>query len=85
MSSGLKHLKNVIGCLTNSELDLTCLEFGRVICNLRQRARYQLLTKNTFTFHFSILTLSNTFVSINDREMKSESGFSLAMQWLASL
>ena len=30
-------------------------------------------------FIVSILTLSNAFSSINNREMKSESGFSLAM------
>ena len=35
--------------------------------------------KTTFTFHFSILTLPNTFLSNNNREMKSESGFSFAM------
>ena len=29
-------------------------------------------------FHFSILTLSNAFLSIHDKEMKSESGFCLA-------
>ena len=32
-----------------------------------------------FTFHSSIFTLSNAFLSINKREMKSESDFSLAM------
>ena len=37
------------------------------------------LAETTFTFHFSILTLSNTFLSVNNKEMKSESGFSLAM------
>ena len=35
--------------------------------------------ETTFTFHSSILTLSAAFLSINNREMKSESGFSLAM------
>ena len=35
--------------------------------------------ETTFTFHFSILTLSSAFLSINNTEMKSESGFSLAM------
>ena len=35
--------------------------------------------KTTFTFHFSILALSNAFLSINNRKMKSESGFSFAM------
>ena len=35
--------------------------------------------ETTFTFHFSILTLSSAFLSINNREMKSGSGFSLAM------
>ena len=35
--------------------------------------------ETTFTFHFSFLTLSNAFLSINNREMKSESGFSFAM------
>ena len=35
--------------------------------------------KTTFTFHFSILTLSNAFLGIDNREMKNESGFSLAM------
>ena len=33
--------------------------------------------KTTFTIHFS--TLSNSFLNINNREMKSESGFSIAM------
>ena len=33
----------------------------------------------TFTFHSSILTLLNAFKSTNNREMKSESGFSFAM------
>ena len=35
--------------------------------------------ETTFTFHFFILTLSSAFLSINNREMKSESGFSFAM------
>ena len=35
--------------------------------------------ETTFTFHFPILTLSSAFLSINNREMKSESGFSFAM------
>ena len=35
--------------------------------------------ETTFTFHFSISTLSNAFLSINNREMKSKSGFSFAM------
>ena len=30
------------------------------------------------------LTLSNAFLSMNNREIKSGSGFSLAMQWVAS-
>ena len=33
----------------------------------------------TFTFHFPILTLSSAILSINNREIKSESGFSFAM------
>ena len=40
--------------------------------------------ETTFTFHFSILILSNAFFSIDSRGMKSESDFNLAMQWLAS-
>ena len=35
--------------------------------------------ETTFTFHFSILTLSNAFLGIDNREMKSESGFSFAI------
>ena len=35
--------------------------------------------ETTFTFYFSILTLSSAFLSINNIEMKSESGFSFAM------
>ena len=35
--------------------------------------------ETTFTFHFSILTLSNAFLGIHNREMKKENGFSLAM------
>ena len=34
---------------------------------------------NSQNTHFSILTLSNAFLSINNREMESESGFSFAM------
>ena len=40
--------------------------------------------ETTFTFHFSILTLPNAFLNIKNRDLKSESGFRLAMQWLAS-
>ena len=40
--------------------------------------------ETTFTFHFSILILSNAFFSIDNRGMKSKSDFNLAMQWLAS-
>ena len=32
-----------------------------------------------FTFHFIISTVSNAFLGINNRDMKKESGFSLAM------
>ena len=35
--------------------------------------------KTTFTFHSCLLTLSNALLSINNKEMKSESGFSLVM------
>ena len=49
------------------------------VWNLWQRAASYCLAKTTFTFQFSILTLSNAFLSINNREMKSESGFILAM------
>ena len=35
--------------------------------------------ETTFTFHFSILTLSNAFLGIDNREMKNESGFSFAI------
>ena len=35
--------------------------------------------KTTFTFYFSILTLSNAFLGIDNREMKSESGSSFAI------
>ena len=35
--------------------------------------------ETTFTFHFSILTLTNAFLGIDNREMKSESGFSFAI------
>ena len=35
--------------------------------------------ETTFTFHFSILTLSSDLLSINNREMKSEIGLSPAM------
>ena len=38
--------------------------------------------ETTFTFHFSILTLSNAFVSMNNKEMKVN--VVLAEQWLAS-
>ena len=35
--------------------------------------------ETTFTFHFSTLTLSNAFIGIDNREMKSEGGFSFAI------
>ena len=35
--------------------------------------------KSTFTFHFSTLELSNASLSLYKKEIKSESGFSLAM------
>ena len=35
--------------------------------------------ETTFTFYFPILTLSNAFLGIDNREMKSESGFSFAV------
>ena len=35
--------------------------------------------ETTFTFYFSILTLSNAFLGIDNREMKSESGFSFVI------
>ena len=35
--------------------------------------------ETTFTFYFSILTLSNAFLGIDNREMKSGSGFSFAI------
>ena len=35
--------------------------------------------ETTFTFHFSILTLSNASLCINNREIKSESGISFAI------
>ena len=35
--------------------------------------------ETTFTFHLSILTLTNAFLSIDNSKMKSESVFSLAM------
>ena len=35
--------------------------------------------ETTFPFHFSILILSNAFLSIDNKKMESESGFSLAI------
>ena len=35
--------------------------------------------ETTFTFYFTILTLSNAFLGIDNREMKSESGYSFAI------
>ena len=35
--------------------------------------------ETTFTFYFSILTLSNALLGINNREIKSESGISFAI------
>ena len=44
--------------------------------------------ETTFTFYFSILTMSNAFLGIDNREMKSESGFSFAITsqplWIAA-
>ena len=46
--------------------------------NLKGLASY-CKAETTFTFYFSILTLSNAFLGIDNREMKSESGFSFAL------
>ena len=35
--------------------------------------------ETTFNFNFSILIVSRAFLSVNNKEMKSESGFSIAM------
>ena len=55
-----------------------CRTFQILIGFLQGLASY-CKAETTFTFHFSILTLSSAFLSINNREMKSESGFSFAM------
>ena len=49
-----------------------------IVSNLKGLASY-CKAETTFTFHFSILTLSNAFLGIDNREMKSESGFSFAI------
>ena len=61
-----------------------CLLFAPCLCTLQFGIQFQGLAsyckaETTFTFHFSILTLSNAFLGIDNREMKSESGFSFAI------
>ena len=63
---GLQHLKSIT---ILAFLDSTNLQGLASYCK----------AETTFTFHFPILTLSSAFLSINNREMKSESGFSFAM------
>ena len=50
----------------------------RSVTDLQGLASY-CKAETTFTFYFSILTLSSAFLSIDNIEMKSESGFSFAM------
>ena len=54
--------------------------FGQMSKNyqLKRLASYY-KAETTFTFHFSILTLPNAFLGIDNREMESESGFSFAI------
>ena len=47
-------------------------------CKIEGLASY-CKAETTFTVYFTILQLSRAFLSINNREMKSESGFSFAM------
>ena len=56
---------------------LLCHPNAQEVC-LKGLASY-CKAETTFTFYFSILTLSSAFLSINNIEMKSESGFSFAM------
>ena len=64
-------LNHILQGLQNSQLT-------SIPDNCKGLARY-CKAETTFTFHFSILTLSSAFLSINNREMKSKSGFSLVI------
>ena len=54
------------------------ISFGLVVSMAKGLASY-CKAETTFTFNFSILTLSNALLGIDNREMKSESGFSFAI------
>ena len=54
------------------------ISFGLVVSMAKGLASY-CKAETTFTFHFTILTLTNAFLGIGNREMKSESGFSFAI------
>ena len=56
---------------------LLCHPNAQEVC-LKGLASY-CKAETTFTFYFSILTMSNAFLGIDNREMKSESGFSFAI------
>ena len=61
-----------------------CLLFAPCLCTLQFGIQFQGLAsyckaETTFTFHFSILALSNASLSINNRAIKSESGLSFAL------
>ena len=57
--------------------DILVLDLG-LIASSKGLASY-CKAETTFTFHFSILALSNAFLGIDNREMKSECGFSFAI------
>ena len=63
--------------LDQEKKDLMSLYFVKI--HVDQGLASYCKAETTFTFHFPILTLSSAFLSINNREMKSESGFSFAM------
>ena len=59
-------------------LFLSVNNFRNTITSFKGLASYR-KAETTFTFHFSILTLSNASLGINNREIKSESGISFAI------
>ena len=61
-------------------VDVSAIQVGEIICfkPFKGLASY-CKAETTFTFYFSILTLSNAFLGIDNREMKSDSGFSFAI------
>ena len=64
---------------SNNDALVVLFAISSIKANLLKGLASYCKAETTFTFYFTILPLSRAFLSINNREMKSESGFSFAM------